>query len=63
MQWNNIKKCVLDTVSDLVVKDQRTARKPWITQQMNNKMDEQRKLKNVNNEEGRKNYGRLRSKL
>jgi uncharacterized membrane-anchored protein len=60
---NNIKKCVLDTMSDLVGKVERRARKPWITQEMISKMDERRKWKNVNNEEGRKNYRKLRNKL
>jgi hypothetical protein len=54
VQWNNIKKCVLDAMSDLVGKVERKARKPWITQEMISKMDERRKLKNVNNEEDRK---------
>jgi hypothetical protein len=56
-------KCVLDTTSDLVRKVESTARKPWITQEMISKMDEQRKWRNVNNGEGRKNYRRLRNKL
>ena len=60
-QWNNIKECVLDTLSDLVGKVEKTSRKPWITQEMISKMDERRKWKNVNNEEGRKNYRRLRN--
>jgi hypothetical protein len=47
----------------LVGKVERSARKPWITHKMINKMDEGRKWKNVNNEEGRKNYRRLREKL
>jgi hypothetical protein len=51
VQWNNIKKCVLDTKSDLVGKVERRVRKPWITQEMISKMDERRKWKNVNNEE------------
>jgi hypothetical protein len=56
LQWNNTKKCVLDTcVSDLVGKVERRARKPWITQEMISKIGEQRKWKNVNNEEGTKN--------
>jgi hypothetical protein len=50
VQWNNIKKCVLDTMSDLVGKVERRAGKPWITQEMISKMDERRKWKNVNNE-------------
>jgi len=31
VQWNNIKKCVLDTTSDLIGKVDRKAKKPWIT--------------------------------
>jgi len=63
VQWNNIKECVLDTFSDLVGKVEKRARKPWITQEMISKMDERRKWKNVNTEEGRKNYRRLRNEL
>jgi hypothetical protein len=63
VQWNNIKECVLDTLSDLVGKVDKRARKPWITQEMISKMDERRRWKNVNTEEGRKNYRRLRNKL
>jgi hypothetical protein len=40
VQWNNIKKCVLDTMSNLVGKVERKARKPWITQEMINAVDE-----------------------
>jgi hypothetical protein len=40
VQWNNIKTCVLDAMSDLVGKVKRRARKPWITQEMISKMDE-----------------------
>jgi hypothetical protein len=43
VQWNNIKKCVLDTMSNLVGKVKRRARKPWITQEMISKMDERKK--------------------
>ena len=60
-QWNNIKECILVTLSDLVGKVKKRARKPWITQEMISKMDERRKWKNVNTEEGRKNYRRLRN--
>jgi hypothetical protein len=63
VQWNNIKECVLDTLSDLVGKVEKRARKPWITQKMISKMDERRKCKNVNTGEGRKNYRRLRNEL
>ena len=63
VQWNNIKKCVLHTISDLVGKVEKRARKPWITQEMISKMDEQRKWKNFNTEKDRRNYGRLRNEL
>jgi hypothetical protein len=50
VQWKNIKECVLDTISDLVGKVEKRARKPWITQEMISKMDERRQRKNVNTE-------------
>ena len=54
VQWNNIKECVLDTLSDLVGKVENRVRKPWMTQEMISKMDERRKWKNVNTEEARR---------
>jgi len=60
VQWNNIKEGLLDTLSDLDGKVEKRARKPWISQVIISKMDERRKWKNVNTEEGRKNYRRLR---
>jgi len=57
------KKCVLDTISDLVGKVEKRARKPWITQEVISKMDVRRKWKNVNTAEGRRNYRRLRNEL
>ena len=63
-KWaGTIKECVLDTISVLVGKVQKRARKPWITQEMISKMDERRKWKNVKTEESRKNYRRLRNEL
>ena len=50
-------------ISDLVGKVEKRARKPWITQEMISKIDEQTKWKNVNTEEGRRNYRRLRNEL
>jgi hypothetical protein len=55
VQWNIKKKCVLHIMCDMDGKVDRKARKPWITQEMMSKMDEQRTWKNVNNEEGTKN--------
>jgi hypothetical protein len=50
-------------ISDLVGKVEKKARKPWITREMKGKIDERRKLKNVNTEEGKENYRRLRNEL
>jgi hypothetical protein len=47
----------------LVGNVERRTRKPWITQEMISKMDERMKWKNVNNDEGRKNYRRMRNEL
>ena len=38
VQWNNIKECMLHSISDLVGKVEKRARKPWITQEMISKM-------------------------
>lgn len=63
VQWKNTKKCVLDTMSDLVENVDREARQAWISKVVINKMNEQRKLQNVNNEEGMNNYRTLRNEL
>ena len=63
MQWNIIKECMLDTVSDLVGKVEKRARKACITQKIISKMGERRKWKNVNSEESRRKYRRLRNEL
>ena len=34
VQWKNIKECVLGTISNLIGKVEKRARKPWITQEM-----------------------------
>ena len=63
VQWKNIKECMLDNISDLAGKVEKRARNPWITQDMISKMDGRRKSKNVNTEEGRRNYRRLSKEL
>ena len=61
MYCNNIKKCALHTLNFLVGKVDRRARKPWVTQKMISEMDARRTWKTVNNEQGRRNYRRLRN--
>jgi hypothetical protein len=50
-------------MSNCVGKVEKRARKPWITQEMISKLDEQRKWKRVNTEEERKPYRRLNNEL
>lgn len=54
---------MIDTISDLFGKAEKRGRKPWITGEMMGKMEERGKWKNVNNEEGRNNYRRLKNEL
>jgi hypothetical protein len=63
VQWNNKKKCVLETMSDLDGKFERTAGKPLIAQEMISKTDEKRKWKSINNEEEAKNCRRRRKDI
>jgi hypothetical protein len=51
---------LLEDYTDCVEK---RAREPWITQEMISKIDKRRKRKNVNTEEGTRNYRRLRNEL
>ena len=34
VQWENIKECAVNTICDLAGKDEKRARKPWITQEI-----------------------------
>ena len=54
---------MLNTISDLVGKVEKKARKLWTMQEMISEMDERRTWKNVNTEEGRKNYRKLRNEM
>jgi type I site-specific restriction-modification system R (restriction) subunit len=60
MQGKNIKECVLDTISDLVRKVQKRARKPWITQEMLNKVTKEME---ECIQQRRKNHRRLTNEL
>jgi len=51
-----INKSVPDTMGDCIGKVKRKSRKPWITQDMINKVNERRQWKNVNKEQGMKTY-------
>ena len=61
MQWNSIKKCVVDT-SVLVGRVERRTSRPWFTPKTISKMDPQRQWKNVNNK-GKRNRRRQKNEL
>ena len=54
---------MFETLSAVIGKVNRKARKPWIMQEMISRIAEQRKWKNINNGEGRKNSRRLMKEL
>ena len=63
-QWKNLKDAILRSGIDNVgYKKGRVARKPWITTEMMNKMEERRKWKNRNTEDGKKRYRQLNNEL
>jgi hypothetical protein len=47
VQWQNIKKYVLDTMRYLAGEVERRESRPWITQDVISKLDERMKWKNV----------------
>jgi hypothetical protein len=61
VQWNSIKKFVVDA-SDLFGKVKRRTSSPWITTEMISKMDHQRKWKNVNNK-GKRSHRKQKNEL
>src|SRR5215469_13433055 len=62
-EWITMKDSVTDTLENLVGKKRKQNKKPWITQEMIDKMAERRKWKNVNTGAGRQMYRRLNNQL
>ena len=62
--WNDIKEVIIKSAEENLgyVKKQ-APKKPWITQGMIDKMDERRKWKNINTEEGKRMYRKLNNLL
>ena len=62
--WNDIKEVITKSAEENLgyVKKQ-APKKPWITQGMIDKMDERRKWKNINTEEGKRMYRKLNNLL
>ena len=63
-RWNNIKSVVNQAAKNVVgYKKNLSAKKPWVTQEMLDKMAERWRYKNVNTESGRQMYRRLNNEL
>lgn len=62
--WNRLKNVVLKSSMDNIGYDaRRKAKKPWVTEQMLDKMEEKQKWKNVGTEYGRRMYRKLNNEL
>ena len=62
--WDGIKSCLQKAVDETIgYRERKSAKKLWITESMLEKMEERRKWKNVNTEEGRHNYKILNNQL
>ena len=62
--WDHFKKIIIQSAeTHLGFSKKKTPKKPWITEDMIEKREEQRKWKNVNTTEGRSMYNRLNNAL
>ena len=63
-KWNTLKRAVIESAEQNIGRERRRAsKKPWVTETMLRKMDERRKWKRVNNEEGKRKYRELNNEL
>ncbi|CAF4403007.1 unnamed protein product [Didymodactylos carnosus] len=62
--WNYMKESIIESAKVTIGYDPRTRiKKPWITDEMIGKMEERRKWKGINTEDGRKMYRKLNNEL
>ena len=62
--WSDIRDSMTNAAKEVIgYKKATRAKKPWVTTAMLNKMNERRKCKSTNNEEGRKQYRQLNNEL
>jgi len=59
-RWKEVKTCMTKAAEEVIgYKKAAAAKKPWVTTAMLTKMDEQRRWKGVNTDEGRKQYNKM----
>jgi hypothetical protein len=62
--WKEFSTAVIENAEAIIgYRGAKRAKKPWITEEMIRKMDDRRKWKAVNSDDGRKNYSRLNNEL
>ena len=63
-RWERLKNAMMEGAKNTIGKVRtKRIKKPWVTEEMQVKMDERRKWKNVNTEEGRRIYRKLNNEL
>jgi len=63
-EWRQLKEAIIAGAKEVYGFQRRqVAKKPWITNEMLSKMDERRKWKNIQSENGRREYSRLNNEL
>jgi hypothetical protein len=63
-RWKKIKDSITTSCTEILGhKTKKATKKPWITSGMLDKMDERRKWKNINTDEGRSKYRKLNNEL
>ena len=62
-RWSQLKDTVKEGIRNSIPKRQKVAKKPWVTKEMLEKMEQRRKWKNQNTEEARKMYKKLNNEL
>ena len=63
MEWNNLKDIILKSAEKNIPKKRANQKKPWITNEILELIDERRKWKNVQTVEGKRKYRQLNNKL
>ncbi|KAI5718650.1 hypothetical protein M8J77_024598 [Diaphorina citri] len=62
-EWNNIKEGILKTADNLLKSEPNTKRKPWISEEVINLINERRNFKNRNDDESKQRYRALRNEI
>uniref|UniRef100_A0A8D8Z0H2 Craniofacial development protein 2 n=1 Tax=Cacopsylla melanoneura TaxID=428564 RepID=A0A8D8Z0H2_9HEMI len=62
-QWKVVKEGILKTANELLKDQNESAKKPWITEEIVDMIEERRKWKSVSSDEGKATYRRLKNEI